>query len=227
MLSALVYHIKYFFISNVVQNVGLIFFINYGTKHKKDIYPIKSKRSLKDYIYFCSSTFLQSYTHHIVQNNFISTSGTRFFLVYLFIFEIILDFFHYMFHRILHIFPLLYPIHKTHHRYVHPQLINTFYHNPIDLILVDCIPCLLSFYILKNVFNPFQLELIMVYKSFIEISGHSGKQTAPSSCFPLCVWLPRFLGIELYTENHDLHHSSSIRFYSKRFSLWDRVFGTN
>lgn len=67
--------------------------------------------------------------------------------------------------------------------------------------------------------------LMLVYKTFIEVSGHTGKQVKSSS-FPLCIWLPRIFGIELYTEQHHLHHLNSNCNYSKRFSLWDKMFGT-
>ena len=32
--------------------------------------------------------------------------------------------------------------------------------------------------------------------------------------------------MELYVEDHDLHHLKGNCNFSKRFSLWDRVFGT-
>jgi sterol desaturase/sphingolipid hydroxylase (fatty acid hydroxylase superfamily) len=38
--------------------------------------------------------------------------------------------------------------------------------------------------------------------------------------------LPKWLNIELYCEDHDIHHSVNNCNYSKRFSLWDKVFGT-
>ena len=48
----------------------------------------------------------------------------------------------------------------------------------------------------------------------------------PTSSFPQCIWLPRLFNIELYTEDHDLHHSRNNCNYSKRFSLWDKIFKT-
>lgn len=62
---------------------------------------------------------------------------------------------------------------------------------------------------------------------FIEISGHIGKRMHPTSSFSQFIWLPKFFNIELYTEDHDLHHSHNNCNYSKRFSLWDKVFGTH
>ena len=70
-----------------------------------------------------------------------------------------------------------------------------------------------------------EIGLTLVYKSFVEIAGHSGKYVNGSS-FPLCIYLPRLFGIELYTCDHHLHHATYFCNYSKRFKLWDRVFGT-
>ena len=71
-----------------------------------------------------------------------------------------------------------------------------------------------------------QFNLIITYKLFIEISGHIGKKIYPTSCFSQFMWLPKLLEIELYTEDHDLHHSMNNCNYSKRFSFWDKLFGT-
>lgn len=69
-------------------------------------------------------------------------------------------------------------------------------------------------------------HFIVVYKNFIEISGHSGKILYPTTSFPQFMWLPKWLNIELYCEDHDNHHFINNCNYSKRFSLWDKVFNT-
>jgi sterol desaturase/sphingolipid hydroxylase (fatty acid hydroxylase superfamily) len=66
---------------------------------------------------------------------------------------------------------------------------------------------------------------IIIYKIFTEISGHSGKDIN-SSCFPQFIYLPKFFSIEMYTEDHDAHHHFNNCNYSKRFTLWDKVFQT-
>ena len=219
LISLTYFCVNYFFIGTFIRNISLMCFINYGTKNKINI-GLQKKTSLKDYIYFISSTLIQSLTELFVQR-FSNENDGVYFLQYLFLFELLVDLLHYTGHRISHTY---YYFHKTHHHYQHPKLLNTYYHHPIDLFLIESIPTIISFYLIP--FNPFQIKLVLVYKSFIEISGHSGKRVKPSSCFPLCVWLPRILGIELYTEDHDLHHSENNCNYSKRFSLWDRLFGT-
>ena len=214
---------KMFFIGNVIRNYLLMEFIRIGTKKKPDISPRKNKITENDYFYFYSSTLIQSLPELIIEQ-FTSIKPTKFFLLYLFLFEIILDFFHYSLHRFMH--KHWYRFHKIHHRFTHPVVLNTYCHHPIDLVLLESLPTIITLRIFSGIFSCFQLKLLLVYKSFIEISGHSGKHIAPSSCFPLCVWLPRMLGIHLYTEDHDIHHNLSTINFSKRFSLWDRVFGT-
>jgi sterol desaturase/sphingolipid hydroxylase (fatty acid hydroxylase superfamily) len=145
--------------------------------------------------------------------------GTSFF------FEIVFDFFHYSGHRILH-HPIIYRyFHKVHHRWLHPISITTFYQDPIDLVITNAIPTILAFYMIPRITN-LQFHWILMYKNFVEISGHCGRISYPTSCFPQCIWIPKILGIELYAEDHDIHHSLNNCNYSKRFSLWDKVFST-
>jgi len=76
-------------------------------------------------------------------------------------------------------------------------------------------------------FTRAQLALVLGYKTWIEVAGHLGEVSGRSTSFPACVWLPRALGIELRTRDHDLHHTHGGRHnFSKRFTLWDQVFGT-
>jgi len=200
-----------------------MFFISYGTKTKPSISNFNLKQSKYNHLYVLSSTLIESVTSLIIKDSHKNVPWILF-LPMLFLFELFLDFFHYTFHRMLHS-KYLYFIHKTHHYYQNPRIINTYYHNPLDLIITISIPTLISLYMLYYTFTSYQIQLVMVYKSFIEISGHSGKYKLSSS-FPLCIWIPRILGIELYTEDHHLHHSQNNCNYSKRFSIWDKLFGT-
>ena len=142
-----------------------------------------------------------------------------------FIFEIIFDFFHYWSHRVLHNKLLFKYFHKKHHKFIHPKTITTYYQDPIDLLLTNNIPTILGSIVLINR-SIFLYHLVSVYKSFVEIGGHGGKKCSPSSSFTQFIWLPKKLNIELYTEDHDYHHQNGKCNYSKRFSLWDKLFGT-
>lgn len=237
-LSGLVWKFDYFFISFLLRNYFIMLFINYGTRNKKSIVEkqvtiekqFRDPTFVRDHIHVFTSTYVESLTHFFIKrytNTLNSGTLDFWFLYYFFMFEILLDLFHYLSHRFLHSHPWLYRhIHKKHHYHTNPTVINTYYHNVMDLIITLSIPTVLSLWIIPYQFSEFQMHLLLVYKSFIEISGHCGKQLKPSSCFPICIWLPRLLHIELYTEDHHLHHSQSNCNYSKRFSLWDKVFGT-
>jgi sterol desaturase/sphingolipid hydroxylase (fatty acid hydroxylase superfamily) len=144
-------------------------------------------------------------------------------------FEVMFDFMHYWAHRIGHMNGFLYRyLHKQHHRYNYPSSIITFYQNPIDLVYNNYIPFLISLYLTNKMFDIslFQLSLLVIYKTYLEIAGHTGKDIAKVGCFPQMIWLPRLLGMDLYTIDHDHHHSKNNCNYSKRFSLWDKVFNT-
>ena len=217
-----------YFNNYLLRNYILMLFIYHGTKNKDWVAGSK-KITFKDHLHVFSSTFIEIITSTLCAQ--LALRGNKpvcnwiYFLPILFLFEVILDLFHYTFHRLLHT-PKLYFIHKKHHYYTNPAIINTYFHSPLDVILTISIPTLLALKIIPVSFTNFQMNLVLVYKSFIEISGHTGKKLAPSSCFPMCVWLPRALGIELYTEDHHRHHSRNNCNYSKRFSIWDKLFGT-
>ena len=97
--------------------------------------------------------------------------------------------------------------------------------DPFDLILSNSLPQYLSLVIYPDI-SLFLYNIILVYKTFIEISGHCGKKLFPIGSFTQFVWLPTFFDITLYSEDHDLHHSKNKYNFSKRFSFWDKLFGT-
>ena len=75
-------------------------------------------------------------------------------------------------------------------------------------------------------YNLFDYSLIMTYKEFIEIAGHIDTTNNKAFSFPQFVWLPIFLNIEMKQIIHHNHHKYVTCNYSKRFSLWDKFFGT-
>ena len=142
-----------------------------------------------------------------------------------FLFEIIFDFFHYWFHRIIHSNTFLYiHLHKKHHKYIKPSALATFYLEPLDLLITMLIPVHLTLLIIPTI-SFYQLNNLLFYKLNIEICGHSEKDFKSGS-FPQCILLPQLFDITLYTKCHHLHHSLNKCNYGKRFSLWDKVFGT-
>jgi len=231
-------------VSTFVKNGAVLWFLHYNTHAKEKIQTAaavaaantRSSNPGWDLVLFVTTTCMQAATHgYLLQGGFgvANGPGVAFFLPRLLMFEVLLDLGHYVAHRLLHAQRWLYPVHKWHHHYTRPTLLNTFYHHPLDLLLLDCLPTVGSMMVLHYgllgggpVFTPLQFQAVLVYKTFVEVAGHTGKRSVPTGSFPLCIWLPRFLGISLYTEDHELHHRVGHCNYGKRFSLWDRVFGT-
>jgi len=221
------------------RNYLLLNWIDYGTRNKRSIsYDIENSPKEEyphefDY-YVAKTTAIETATHLIVKTAILLDNHTHYYteLLYFipvsFAFEVIFDLFHYMTHRLLHTKYLYKYSHKLHHTFKSPTAIISFYQDSLDLIITNSIPTILTLQIMQTVkhVSYMQFHLLITYKMFIEISGHIGKKIYPTSCFTQCIWLPKLLNIELYTECHDLHHSLTTCNYSKRFSLWDKMFGT-
>ncbi len=237
--------IQYYYLINYVNPLLIFIFIGlrniimerslyFGCYKKKFIGNIDRSQIKYNYfglfIFFLTTTFVDTITYIFIYNFYIFNETNKikdliYFIPVSFGFEIIFDLFHYLVHRIEHENKFLYRyIHRIHHTYSHPITIVTYYHHPIDLILSNSIPQLLTLMILPKI-SFFMYNVININKIFIEIAGHTGKE-AKASSFPQLIQLPRFLGIELHTEDHDLHHKINNCNYSKRFNLWDIVFKT-
>ena len=221
----------------LLRNYILLAAISYGTRTKSMISERPSeKMTVVSHIYVISSSFVEAETLNFLMlfinyNSLYSSLYTIcLFIPRSFLFELVFDFQHYWIHRLMHINRFLYVnIHKIHHSNIHPTAIDTYLQHPVDVLLTTSIPTITSFFILYTISPVSKLELyiLMVYKSYLEVSGHLGKQTYPSSSFSQFIWLPRFFNIQLYGEDHDLHHSANNCNYAKRFSIWDKVFGTH
>ncbi len=141
-----------------------------------------------------------------------------------FLFEVLFDFFHYWTHRISHTNKWLYRhVHSVHHSTTNLWEASAFKHHVGDLIMTNVLPIVLAGWIFP--LRSYTFTAFFWYKSMQEIAGHSGKDMRSSS-FAQCKWVPELLGIPLYSRNHHEHHRNTRVNFSKRFSLWDRVFGT-
>eukprot|EP00123_Amoebidium_parasiticum_P010518 comp20158_c0_seq1/m.24941 comp20158_c0_seq1/g.24941 ORF comp20158_c0_seq1/g.24941 comp20158_c0_seq1/m.24941 type:complete len:277 (-) comp20158_c0_seq1:161-991(-) len=140
------------------------------------------------------------------------------------LFELVFDLGHYWAHRLCHDHRWLYrSVHKLHHRYLHPTLLATYMHDAADIFLSNFLPFVLALYVVPK-FSEWQFHLMLGYKAYIELAGHTGVQ-ARATTFPQFPHIMH-LGIAMHTNDHDLHHTSFSCNYSKRFVLWDKVFGT-
>lgn len=173
-----------------------------------------------------STIFVKTLTHWVLwQYLEHDTTSLIWFIPTSFMFELTFDFAHYWMHRAAHSHSFIYKnVHKKHHKYSSPSAITSFYMHPVDVVLSYSAPLVFT----MMIFNVDKLNfaLITTYLTYQEIGGHLGKKMSPTSSFAQCVWLPRMFDIELYTEEHDLHHKKSNCNYSKRFKIWDKLFKT-
>lgn len=216
------YHIFPSFLGSLYKNTLLFGFVCLVSRNKP--YLHESPTLTFSFSYFLCGTSIDFLTHICMNSIAYRTSFSPYFLLLqLFMFEILFDFFHYWTHRISHIYPILYRFHKIHHSSHPVQASVTFQHHPIDLLLTNTLPLLICTYCIPC--SHYFITIIMWYKTIQEIGGHTGKDIRSSS-FIFCIWLPKLLGIELYSRDHALHHTMPMYNFSKRFSIWDKVFGT-
>ncbi|KAG8470536.1 hypothetical protein KFE25_008957 [Diacronema lutheri] len=162
------------------------------------------------------------------------------FVLVSFLWELAFDFCHYWVHRACHASTLLYQlVHKTHHQHRSPSPLTTYDHSPLDVLASNALPAMLAFALLSALRLPLvgeaERQLLFAYKSYVEVGGHSGVDARPRS-FPQFVWLPAMIpclhtadgyaGIAGHTREHHWHHAVLRCNYSKRFRVWDVVFGT-
>lgn len=214
-----------------VKSAAIVIVMDILTAGKSDLWEEKSQSlGMNDMAFFASTTFIKSISHFyliplIEQDSAFHHYSLLVFIIKSFCFEIVFDLLHYWTHRIAHSNALVYKwIHKSHHKYNHPNAFTTFYMSPLDVSLTYCLPLAVSLYVVP--LNRWQFNLMTTFLTYQEVGGHLNKQMAPTSSFAQCVWIPRILRIELHTEDHNLHHTKVICNFSKRFSLWDKVFGT-
>lgn len=143
-----------------------------------------------------------------------------------FVFELLFDFFYFWAHFWFHLTRC--PWHKDHHESVNLMPLIAFHHHPLDEIFSKLIPFLLTQRIIHLVYpmSALEIALLATYKVYIEIMGHISCSSKRTCSFPQCIWLPRALGIELYADDHALHHRQTGCNFAKRFTLWDRAFET-
>jgi sterol desaturase/sphingolipid hydroxylase (fatty acid hydroxylase superfamily) len=227
----------------LLRNYLLMNVIQYGSSNKPQIHymiePPQEEYIGEFTVHVFKTTCIETLTYYFANAVFVFDDGIVgssssmyiidnlfYFVPVSFAFEVVFDLFHYVTHRLSHEIKFLYlNVHKKHHTHTHPQAVLTYYHNPVDVIFTNSIPQILTLCVVPRP-TRYQWIAILVYKSFIEISGHTGKALYPTGSFTQFVWLPRFFGIQLYAEDHDLHHTHSRCNYAKRFSLWDKLFGT-
>jgi len=147
------------------------------------------------------------------------------------VYGLVLDFWFYWYHRVMHEYDGLWKYHRTHHLTKHPTpLLTLFADTEQELFDVAVVP-LMTYVTMKLMGFPmgfYELWLCHQYIVFTELWGHSGIRlwvTPPSTNS----WFLNLIGAELTTEDHDLHHRQGWRHsanYGKQTRFWDKLFGT-
>ncbi|KAG5926848.1 hypothetical protein E4U42_002899 [Claviceps africana] len=146
-------------------------------------------------------------------------------------YAIILDFWFYWYHRLMHDVPALWKFHRTHHLTKHPNPLLTLYADTEqEIVDIAGIP-LLAYFTMKLMGFPmgfYEWWICHQYIVFAELAGHSGLRMVATPPNPFNHLL-RYFKAELIIEDHDLHHRKGWRKstnYGKQTRVWDRLFGT-
>ena len=147
------------------------------------------------------------------------------------LYALILDFWFYWFHRLMHNISFLRKHHKLHHLSRRPTILLSVYLNDSELFLDHFLVPLLTYHSLKAIglslsFNEWWVCNWQIL--FVEMTGHSGMRayaSAPNIFNPLLRWI----NCELIIEDHDLHHRMGYKNsgnFGKQTLVWDTLFGT-
>ncbi|THC90557.1 hypothetical protein EYZ11_009978 [Aspergillus tanneri] len=147
------------------------------------------------------------------------------------LYGIILDFWFYWYHRLMHEINGLWKYHRTHHLTKHPNPLLTLYaDSEQEFFDIAGIP-LMTYFTMKLMGMPmgfYEWWICHQYVVFAELAGHSGLRLVATPPNTLS-WLLRIFNAELIIEDHDMHHRRGWKKsanYGKQTRLWDRVFGT-
>ncbi|KAF7592932.1 hypothetical protein BBP40_012256 [Aspergillus hancockii] len=147
------------------------------------------------------------------------------------LYGIVLDFWFYWYHRLMHDVSFLWRFHRTHHLTKHPNpLLAAYADHEQEFFDMVGVP-VMTYFSLKLLGLPmgfYEWWICHEYVAFAEVLGHSGLRvhlTVPSTLS----WFLQFFDAEIVIEDHDLHHRKGWRKshnYGKQTRLWDRIFGT-
>jgi sterol desaturase/sphingolipid hydroxylase (fatty acid hydroxylase superfamily) len=144
---------------------------------------------------------------------------------------VVLDFWFYWYHRVMHEVPFLWKFHRKHHLIKHPVPLLTAYADDeqefFDMVGVPLMTYY-TLYVLGCRLGFYDWWVCHLFIAYTEVWGHSGLRLymVPPSTID---WLLLFFDLDLTIEDHDLHHRKGWRKshnYCKQTRLWDYIFGT-
>ncbi|GAA5933860.1 sterol desaturase family protein [Sporobolomyces koalae] len=221
----------FFFLHFALQTVKHLnhYCVEYGTFDEKQIgrdrTPDKSVPHLAIGItvYMFVRTAIAFTLHYNKHDQPLLTVGWNF-PFKLALWEIVLDYFFYCYHRLTHENDYLWSIHSHHHTTKHPTpILSILAEDKQELLEVFLIPALTSWLVPMS-FS--ELYITMCYTLYVEMLGHSGIRAYWPH--PVLGWILKPLKMDLAVEDHDLHHrfGKSGRNYGKQTRIYDRIFGT-
>jgi sterol desaturase/sphingolipid hydroxylase (fatty acid hydroxylase superfamily) len=147
------------------------------------------------------------------------------------LYAVVLDFWFYWYHRLMHTTGSLWKFHRTHHLTKHPNpLLTSYADSEQEFFDIVGIP-LITYGTMKLLGFPmgfYEWWICSQFVIFTELLGHSGLRMEATAVSPLS-WLLRIFDMELVIEDHDLHHRKGWKQshnYGKQTRVWDRIFGT-
>jgi sterol desaturase/sphingolipid hydroxylase (fatty acid hydroxylase superfamily) len=244
--------LSYIFIKNVdniIINFGFYFilmifskylflyifdFINNITK-PKILYFNELDRHLIIYSFVNSLSYLTAKKYVIINQNLTIInclfSLIKFYPLF-FIFEIIFDFLFYWTHRLIHSNRNLYQIiHKKHHKHNDLIPIMSFYMSPLEMILLNEIPTIISLFMIKylfdiTLFDYFMIKYFRIIGEMMEHLGNYNYKESKYSYIYLYKKIFEYLKINILSKDHELHHKLLSINFSKRMILFDKIFNT-
>jgi len=217
---------------HVLRRLGHIYGFFDGDKHERDGVPDVGVGKVVTSLYKTTGSrlllavFLTYHTSDVP-----AAMNWRWLPLEIGLYGIVLDFWFYSYHRLMHDVGALWKYHRTHHLTKHPNpMLSAYADHEQEFFDMVGVP-LMTYFSLKFMglsLGFFEWWVCHQYIAFAEVFGHSGirlHMTVPSTLS----WLLQILDADIVIEDHDLHHRKGWRKshnYGKQTRLWDRIFGT-
>lgn len=143
----------------------------------------------------------------------------------LFFFTLVEDFYYYWAHRVCHEGESLWKLHRQHHTTKAPTTLLLGYAGQLQEVFDIVGAPTLTWFTFPVPFDVFMTWMIIHIS--IQLHGHSGIRLWYGSILTGPYLRP--FGMELISEDHDLHHRHGWREsynYGKQSTVWDTIFGT-
>jgi len=226
------FHVNAIHEIHMLRRLGMKYGFLDGDKHERDQIPDNSVRKVMDSL-TATATFRPLLTIMLAyRSSQTPLSSTSLWVpVEIGVYGLVLDFWFYWYHRVMHEFDGLWKFHRTHHMTKHPNPLLSLYADWEQEIFDVALVPLMTYASMKMMGFPmgfFDWWICQQYIVFTELFGHSGVRlwTTPPSTN---AWFLNMVGAELCTEDHDLHHRQGWRHsanYGKQTRFWDKLFNT-